>query len=520
MAGMKNRNRFLNFSLQIDKTTNIFDEILKTDLNYIPNIADDEEGDLSRKVLKTDYVIEYFLKNRPNGTCNIYFDIIVQFCLFNRMTPAQLIKEALIDENQVSLQKTHVLKIQFFYNFLDKSGYVIEHPNGEIETRKYASKSLHSKIATVKSFYLKFGLDTPKTLNNMLPLDEAQKSHEYIFKKEEIADILNYANIEMKAIVLAQTSSGLSGVDIRNLTIGQYEKGKRNIKRQIIKDDGVQEFVDVTLCMLILKRQKTQKTNKEFITFFSPETCEAIDAYLAHRNYKADYTNKKQIVAYQKRRYDIDIENGISKDEIQLFINQEIRADFLNERDEKYRIISRHTLIKMYKSLSIKCGKSTSAYNWNYVRSHNMRKYFGNILENNTSKPNLVRHMMGHKSGGVENAYYKPLQDKLQTFYVNECLPLVQFKETETIKFIDHDAVEYRKTKALMAKYNKKAEWHESKEKDYRDSAEKAEDIVEYKKFINLANVEEEKKLKFKEFVYDIMVGKIIKDDEDELKEN
>ena len=503
MAGMKNRNRFISSTLKIDKTSNIFNDILKTDMDYIPDIADEEKGDLSRNVLRNDYVIEYFLNNRPDGTCNIYFDIMVQFCLYNRMTPAQLIKEALIDENKVLLQKIHVLKIQSFYKFLDEYGYVIEHPNGYIEKRKYASKSLHGKIATVKSFYTKFGLDIPKTVNEMLPIDESQDKHDYVFKKEEIADILNYTNITIKAILLSQTSSGLSGVDIRNLTLHDYENGLRTIKRQIVKDDGIKEFVDVTLCMLILKRQKTKKSNKEFITFFSPEACEAIDAYLAYRNFKADYTNPKQTVAYEKRRFDIDIENGKSKDEIPLFINQEIRAEFLTARDEKYREITRHTILKMYKALSTKCGKSTDAYQWNYLRSHNMRKYFGNILENNTSKPNLVRHMMGHKSGEVENAYYKPLQQKLQEFYVNECLPLIQFKETEVIKFVDSDKLRLMELEKKFNILTKTTDYHEEEGIKNRELAESVETAVDYEECISDAERHEKLNKHYKDKIYD-----------------
>ncbi|MEZ5334164.1 MAG: hypothetical protein R2741_02450 [Methanolobus sp.] len=47
--------------------------------------------------------------------------------------------------------------------------------------------------------------------------------------------------------------------------------------------------------------------------------------------------------------------------------------------------------------------------------------------------------MAGHKSGAVENAYYKPHQKALMKFYVNECLPLIQFKETEAIRLVDED---------------------------------------------------------------------------------
>lgn len=451
MSGMKSRDRFLNHNFDNKKSYNIFDEILKTDMDYSPDTENDIDGDLSRKILQDDYVMKYFLNNRPESTQSTYFNIIYQFCLFNCMQPAQLIKEALQDKNDIELQRAYVARIQHFFDFLNENGYSIEHSNGEIEYKEYASKTLHTKISPIISFYTKFGISIPKIISENLPTNEAKKENEYHFTREELIDILKYTELLSRAIVLAQTSSGLSGVDVRSLTIGDYVNGKKTIKKSVINDDGSKSLEDVTFCMLVVKRQKMRtRGGKEFVTFFSPEACEAIDAYLNYRNTPTSSANRTQRLAFEKRRYDIDLENGKSVDELYLFIKKDLGKKFLEDRDDELRQMSRYNLLHLYNSLSTKCGQSTEAYLYNYIRSHNMRKFFGNTLENNTTKSNFVRFMMGHKEDSIDSAYYTPLQDKLQDFYIDECLPLIQFRETETIRFADADRMRLLELEKLV----------------------------------------------------------------------
>lgn len=108
-----------------------------------------------------------------------------------------------------------------------------------------------------------------------------------------------------------------------------------------------------------------------------------------------------------------------------------------DERNEKHRQITVKGYNYVLKTRAINQGYGTKEFQWQHIRSHNLRKFFGNTLENSdVSDKKLVCHMMGHKAGTVQKAYYRPWQIRLQKFYVEECLPLIQFKETEAIKLV------------------------------------------------------------------------------------
>ena len=89
-------------------------------------------------------------------------------------------------------------------------------------------------------------------------------------KKEDIKELLNASKTwKMKAMILAQLSSGLTGVDLLKLKIENFKEGIK----EVYDDNGYLRKV----CMLRLVRQKT---NKEFTTFFSEEAVLAIEKYL------------------------------------------------------------------------------------------------------------------------------------------------------------------------------------------------------------------------------------------------
>ncbi len=445
MQRISSRERFINGSLNPQDVcaTDIIRHILNTDMEFEP----DYYADLTYSAINTDKVVLHWIDNMADNTKESYTKVMEQYRLFCKMTPAQLIKEALNEDAQIPTMRRHIQKLIGFYNFINNAGYELPQPDGTVQKKEYAPKTLLLKIAPVRSFYAKFGIDIPqKVISHNIapePLPENDKSP----TKDDIREAVQKAgNLLMKCLIYGQTSSGLASVDILQLSIGQYEDGKTTVKKSVKDEDGNEKLVDVTISMLVVKRQKNKKRKgHEFVTFFSPEVCDIIDAYLEQRNAPPvceGRTCRETVTkAYMKRRYDIDIENGKSKHDLLLFVNNSISAKFLENRDEKYRKISREAVRTMYVTLSNSSELNTAIYEWSTIRSHKMREFFGNTLENNTSKPKLVRHMMGHKSGAVENAYYRPHQETLKKFYVNECLPLIQFTETEAIRLVDEDFI-------------------------------------------------------------------------------
>ncbi|MGZ7135034.1 MAG: hypothetical protein ACXVHY_04095 [Methanobacterium sp.] len=88
-------------------------------------------------------------------------------------------------------------------------------------------------------------------------------------KKEDIKELLNACKTwKMKAMILAQLSSGLTSIDLLNLTVKDFKDGIRKVH-----DNNGQLR---KICMLNLVRQKT---DKEYTTFFSEEAINAIENY-------------------------------------------------------------------------------------------------------------------------------------------------------------------------------------------------------------------------------------------------
>jgi integrase len=458
MAKTPARDKFKNASHneQYLDDTQIFKEILSTDMGLEP----DCDTELSHKAIVNDSAVQHFFYKLSDNTQRVYAQAIEQYCLFCCKTPKQLLNEALNDENKIPNMRAHIQNLNSFCKFIESEGHIQEMPDGTIIHKDYAPKTILGKVTPIKSFYEKFGVEIPKKVVNINtspePLDNETIDKDTIKLALDNGEVTSLT----KCIILGQTASGLLPVDILKLTIGQYQEGKTTIQKVIADKDGNEKLVDETLCKLVLERQKNIKRGgKPFVTFFSPEACSKIDAYLLQRNTspvldgenidiesylelpqeKRNKPKYNQYIAYMKQRYDIDIENGTSPDDLLLFVNQTIDHDFLKYRNDEDRKISSAAIGKMYYEASKKIGKLAPKYQRNELTAQNMRKFFGNILDNNTLKAKFVRHMMGHKSGAVEDAYYTPHQDNLQTFYVNECLPLIQFTETESMRLIDKD---------------------------------------------------------------------------------
>jgi hypothetical protein len=456
--------------------TKLFEDILSTNMDYVP----DYDTDLSLELIKNDSAVEYWFKGLSDNSQNSYTRALEQYCLYRRLTPKQLLNEAIHSKEEITVMRKHILKLNSYCQHIEDEGYEQYMPDGTSVHQKYAPKTILAKIAPIQSFYQKFGISIPKksvTLSEPPePLNKNEnKSKEAKERKDIIADVIQNDKVSdlMKCIILGQTSSGLLPVDILKITIGQYKSGKTTIQKAITDENGEEKLVDVTFCKLILKRQKNEsRGGHDFITFFSPEACQHIDAYLKQRNTpplhenvaryldidsylkrpqkKRNYSKYNKYIRYLKQRYDIDIENGKSEDDLLLFVNQSISNDFIYDRDEKHRKITTRALRFMYVVASEQSENLAPLYEKNKLNGQNMRSFFSLILEGDTSKPKLVKQMMGHKAGALDNAYYKPDQKKIEDFYVGECLPRIQFIETESMRLVDKD---YQRLQTLEAEH-------------------------------------------------------------------
>lgn len=268
-----------------------------------------------------------------------------------------------------------------------------------LEDRDLAPKTIEGYIGAVRSFYRKKHIEVPDLERKKA---KPMKKNRVIPTKEDLQDCLEKCHPLEKAIVLTGVSSGLSDVDIVNLKISDFKKG-----------------YDPANKITILRLTRI-KADFDFITFLSPEATKAINDYLDHRNRepKTNFQRDRDRLDKQKVRSD----NGY------LFIKKHVPSSYLVSGDEEERKITETNLIQFYRYISENAKKNTPSGDWNLIRSHNMRKYFYNVLTNNKCPYPHAEYMMGHVLDTTRDAYFVPTEEEVKKSYI-ACIPYLTIQK-------------------------------------------------------------------------------------------
>lgn len=128
---------------------------------------------------------------------------------FTGMSPAELLEEAEEEIKAGILMRERKIKARLL-------GF-----KRELNDSSLAPKSVKDLFGSAKAFYKAYDIDLPnlgRKGKKVKALEENQK----IPDKDTIREILDYASIRNKAIILAQISSGLAANEIINLQVGSF----------------------------------------------------------------------------------------------------------------------------------------------------------------------------------------------------------------------------------------------------------------------------------------------------------
>lgn len=310
--------------------------------------------------------------------------------------PKELVEEAESDIKTGRLMRERNIRRYLidFKEWLEKQ----KNPEGKL----IAPKTKHNHLTAVISFYRSFDIDLPKLNEKQVkPREENGRRIE----KNELQKILSIANIRNKAIILTALSSGLSQSDLLELTVGQVKRGYDS---------------ETEVTTLHIRRKKTKY---DFITFLSPEASRAIQDYLKYRDREpSDKSNKALMEAYAKRK--------IKSDKDYLFVKEDIPRRYLKTLDESDRRLNSAGLMDAFRELADRAGLSTEKGEWQYIRAHNLRKYFNTTLLNNGADIFFVDYLMGHVVDQTHAAYFKADPEKLRKRYL-EFVPYLSMEEVE-----------------------------------------------------------------------------------------
>ena len=293
------------------------------------------------------------------------------YCNCIGKTPTEIIREA-IDEQKRDVWVTDRKIRTYFTNFID---YLVKLGN--------APQTIKNKVNWVKTFYKEYGIETPTV---KIPANKCNIALKPIPDKEIIAEVLKYANIRNRAIIILMASSGMGSAEIRNL---KYKDFLSAID-EAITDFTTDEKLNVSKIKAVMKDKRVfgtweivrQKTSIPYITFSTPESIQAIIDYLVSLNQCND--PKKSTEDYL---FSI---NG-----------EQMKAN---------------TLTQVFQNLNDRCGLGKTSYQRLFT-SHNMRKFMANTLIDNGMDFYRVEWLLGHALPPTQASYYKMNKEIMKDEY-------------------------------------------------------------------------------------------------------
>jgi len=352
--------------------------------------------------LNQDSTVRAWLDNlKPKVNTKLaYVQAVSAYTENTCLTPKELIAEADKEESDQIRMRDRKIKGRL----IGFRSYMID--------RGLADFTIKGRMAGVRSFYQSFDIELPK-LQGERRRARTKEENRGIPTKEDLQTVLKVCEPLEKAVVLTGISSGLSSVEIQNLTLSQFKSG-----------------YDPVTGITTLKLQRT-KTGVEFITFLSPEASTAILEYIDYRNRESKAATTHRMKQLLKQR--------TFSDQGYLFILRQIDESYLQNHDEETRKLSHIAVQKMFRSISTKAKQNTGKGLYNIVRSHNMRKYFNSALLNAGCDSFHVEFFMGHELDNTRAAYFRAQPEKLKEIY-KKYIPYLTIQKENSIA----DAPEFK----------------------------------------------------------------------------
>ncbi|AFV22830.1 hypothetical protein Mpsy_0621 [Methanolobus psychrophilus R15] len=317
-------------------------------------------------------------------------------------TPTDMIVDAIyeqglasqeMDKSSPSAIKAALLK----KNEIGKTTQLMNEYKRHLDSMGYTKRTINGRLFNVASFYKKHKviLEVKMSIKNVETSIPNRKPPEL----EMLINFFKNLNLRNKCIMGIGLSSGLARADIVTLTVGEFKRGCKTY----IDDEGN----EIQYCVLNRQRHKSEVQHH---TFISPETCGLIDQYIQWRN-NPNITRHQLIKIYS--------------DDDALFIHDALKPKYVKSvkydtqgnvitYDDSIRAISGHTISHLYIRMNESMGMEKNANGFYPIRSHNMRRYFSNIMKSSYVK----EHFMGHKGKDSITTYENFEEDEALAEYM------------------------------------------------------------------------------------------------------
>lgn len=327
----------------------------------------------------------FSLRSLAKSTQKVYLIYISQFLKFHNTTLYEIYKIAYEEQEKrvpESLRNISNQLLEYKY-FLDESNYS--------DSTKYL------KIKVIISFCRAYKIEIPE-IRQKRAICEA-KNYERPIKKDELLLMLNTSPLREQAFLSIQATSGMSSKEVRTLTVWDILQSI-NIECHT----HYESIIDILNNREnILKNKMFQfnivreKVNYRYITFITNEAMSRVIRYI---DYRYSYCDGNLLL-------------GDDVDE-PIFVT-------------KYGTpMSQKAVTGMYRIMGEKVGFKTKSHQYRFWRSHNIRKYFYNIVEECVGQE-YADEWLGHVPSSVTRAYARR-EYRMRNAYQN-CIPYLSLTD-------------------------------------------------------------------------------------------
>ncbi|WP_292462361.1 hypothetical protein [Methanolobus sp.] len=312
-----------------------------------------------------------------------------------------------------------------------------------INIRKVRGSTASNDVTNVMQFYkrLKINIDFKIKFDDVETIDRQENITDQL-KHEKLLDIFNKSDLIEKCIIATGYSSGLSAVDIGNLTVDDFKSGLR----EITDSEGNR----IKYCLI---KKKRSKTRIRYTTILSNECCLLIEEYLEKRNRQPPYPSSNRMTYLQRHVFNekndkLFIKKAMKKPVIKL----DNDGDIISYDDTK-RALGGKNIVKMYARLQFDHGVKGINGGYSPLRSHAMRHHLGEVIA--VAGDTVKKIAMGHKLD-VTQSYGKVTDEKIINAFIAVMDSLSIAEDMRIVKFGHPD----------YDKMNEKLEMHERILKD------------------------------------------------------
>ena len=306
---------------------------------------------------------------------------LTDYCRFHNMNLTELLEEADREEEDGIRLKRRTLKSR-----------LVEYRTHLVSN--YKKNTVKTRFNQVRAFYRHFEIEIPTLpyLSSKTYIMNEPTSYSDVLTHEEIADVLNFADNMMKAVILLGASSGMARNEIRHITLNDFFvacdehcNNDEEIKETLERMYRSKELYIPTFKLI------RHKVRQYYYTFASHEFVEATVIYLL--------TNPREL-----------------------------------HLDEPLFKISEERFNEKYKELNDALGFGKVG-SFRKFRSHKLREFNATALKNgeNGMMEEDIDFLQGRSRGSVREAYMKENPLVLKEKYINAMNNVLIHHESKVI---------------------------------------------------------------------------------------